>query len=179
MTITSDRRNKGQVFSIDVLFALLPIVMIVGASLQYMYLAEEDARTLAKSSELEGIAREMSDYVMSNYLASWTGVDGSYTPYLRNDTCQVLKTVVDDFADARDDFAYSVVVRDRQINTYLCQSNLAGQEICDHYPQCNQAAWWLVNATSASVVRFMPAYDGDTLDRGKIASVTFTVFDKQ
>jgi hypothetical protein len=29
------RSGKGQIFSIDVLFSLLPIMMIIGASLQY------------------------------------------------------------------------------------------------------------------------------------------------
>lgn len=57
--------GKGQVFSIDVLFSLLPIVMIMGASLQYVFLAEEQMINSELGYQLDTSAQLMADYVVS------------------------------------------------------------------------------------------------------------------
>jgi hypothetical protein len=68
MNILKNQR-KGQVFSIDVLFSLLPVIMILGASLQYLYLAEEDLKMVVGDSEREAAAQGLGDYLMAHYLA--------------------------------------------------------------------------------------------------------------
>jgi hypothetical protein len=66
MNILKNQRN-GQVFSIDVLFSLLPVIMILGASLQYLYLAEEDLKMVVGDSEREAAAQAMGDWMMAGY----------------------------------------------------------------------------------------------------------------
>ncbi len=63
MDMATKAGRKGQVFSIDVLFSILPVMMILGASLQYLYLAEEQMKTLSEESELDNLARGLADYV--------------------------------------------------------------------------------------------------------------------
>jgi hypothetical protein len=62
--------RKGQVFSIDVLFAILPIMMIMGASLQYLYLAEEQMAEVSINMKLDREAQTFSDYVVNKYYVS-------------------------------------------------------------------------------------------------------------
>jgi hypothetical protein len=82
--------RKGQIFSIDALFALLPIMMIMGASIQYLYLAEEESMSLAMNSRAEVTAQVMSEYVIATQRVSDEG-------YIKEEGCE-------DFMDALDEF---------------------------------------------------------------------------
>jgi len=183
MTIRTNTRKSGQVFAIDVLFSILPIVMIVGASLQYMYLAEESAMSLTQHNHLENAAQAMADYVMSEFQGSWDPSNPSsyYTQYIDNANCPNLRTAVTDYNESiLGSMAYNVRVSSTYDNSELCRSNTAGTEICSNYPFCqNGDSLDFINDTAASVVRFMPEFDpsGNT-HQGRIAEVTFTVWEK-
>lgn len=184
-------RSRGQVFSIDVLFSLLPIVMIIGASLQYMYLAEEDSKTLVRHSELQGAAQAMSEYTLSKFQGSWNVLDPNdyYEPYV-NSTCNGIRDAIADYAAMTgDDKSYIVLAESNfyplnDLRSKLCGTFEAGTEICGNFPRCNTEDADIinnqVNDTAASIIRFMPEFDDDgNLLEGHIASVTFTVWDKR
>jgi|GEM_PF-5315708 len=54
---TVERGRKGQIFSLDVLITLVPIIMLIGASAQYVFSTEQEAKHLSRQYELEFIAR--------------------------------------------------------------------------------------------------------------------------
>ena len=57
--------SKGQIFSLDVLVSLVPIILLLGASLQYLYEVQEKTRFVAEDYELELISRSAINYVVT------------------------------------------------------------------------------------------------------------------
>lgn len=69
MKLMQNSGRKGQVFSVDVLLVLLPITLIFGASLQYLFLAEEQMASIAQTNQREMMAQGAAAYAMAKYHA--------------------------------------------------------------------------------------------------------------
>ncbi len=167
------KSRKGQIFSIDVLFSLLPMMMIIGASLQYLYLAEEDAKIVVQNSRLDTISQGMSGFVMSNAIASGA-------PYLMPDTCDGLEDAVRDYGTSFLPDGYSFFVKASNyynLSDALCSGSdpwsapaslsIYGKDMLDE-----------MNNTAASDMRFTNVFKDDgTIDPGKIAGLSFIVWE--
>jgi hypothetical protein len=151
-------QRKGQVFSIDVLFALLPIIMIIGASLQYLYIAEEDMKTLSVGSRRDLASSGMGDFLIAKYMDNPDYVEGS--------DCPELQSLVDGYAVANDYSKY-YFVWDYNNETRLC-TNTAGYN----------ADWIAIsNSTASSEERFLLEHDPGTgeIKPGEIVGVSIVV----
>jgi len=166
--------GKGQVFSIDVLFMLLPVMMIMGASLQYLYLAEEQAQSFVLNSRLELSAQAMASYVVSDFHSSGD-------PFVNTSNCQDLKSSLRDaenlFADGE---PYAARVFSYFNNTAICKS--ASDDLWGNCPgSCvDYYSLDLMNNTAASDLRFMIEYNGSTgvVSPGRIAGISFIRWEK-
>jgi hypothetical protein len=58
--------RKAQVFSLDVLVSLVPILMVLGAGMQYLFNIQEDSSVFVQELDLDSMASIASDYIMSN-----------------------------------------------------------------------------------------------------------------
>jgi hypothetical protein len=88
-----ENQRKGQLFSVDILLSILPIMLIVGASLQYLYLAEEETKSIAVDSRLESNVRSLSEYVMASMGSDEYPIDGDCSDlagFLRDAESKVL-----------------------------------------------------------------------------------------
>jgi hypothetical protein len=173
------KSGKGQVFSVDVLLALLPLMMIIGSSLQYMYLAQEQSKSLVVNSGLEGAARAMSDYVVSSYYASGE-------PYINGTHCKLLGDAADEAYDrflSAGNYAYAIRVYDYNEKEYLCnapdETAVSPVWRCPSAkPACDSNVIYEISNTAASAFRLMPVYnDAETLLPGHIAGVSFAVWE--
>lgn len=61
------RSSKGQIFSLDVLVSLVPIILLLGASLQYLFEVQEKTKFISEDYELELLARSTADFVITKY----------------------------------------------------------------------------------------------------------------
>ena len=147
---------KGQVFSIDAMLSLLPMMMIVGAALQYTYLAGEQAQILAQDSSLESKMQLFSGNVMAQYVASGGPLDCGKLGTYANNAGSLLKG---DSPLAKD-YLYDVRV---------------GKDQCV-IPPGEQAVWRLDNLQNpaASGSRMMLFSEGGS--EPEIAEVHFTVW---
>ena len=165
--------GKGQVFSLDVLFSLLPVMMIIGASLQYLYLAEEQSTALIEGARLETLAQAMAENVAAQ--------DGKY---VRTENCSKLETAL---SSAAQDFLPDGYVYHVQAYSYYDYGNpdvgFPPTRLCsgsddklwssgltpDSFNQVNNAA--------SSDQRFMLEYNtSGNLMPGHIAGVSFTIW---
>jgi len=164
-------QRKGQVFSIDVLFVMLPIMMILGASLQYLYLAEEDTKTLAINTQLETVVQDMSAFVISE-------MRDNNDPDIRDSAdCPDLKTKVDLIAGRiPSNNVYYVYVDSYFDEKRLCAT---ATDVLWSDPGVSSGQWALQidKESSASELRFALEHDSDgKLKPGKIAGITFTTW---
>ncbi|MBN2518395.1 MAG: hypothetical protein JXB14_06105 [Candidatus Altiarchaeota archaeon] len=60
-------RSRGQIFSLDVLVALVPVVMLLGVGLQYLYEVQEEMKFVSGDYELESLSRAPLDLMVSKY----------------------------------------------------------------------------------------------------------------
>ena len=166
--------KRAQVFSIDVLFSLLPIMMILGASLQYLYIGEEQMKTLSEGSYLETLVQGMAENII-----------GTPSPP------EIMEADCVDLEDALDDYSNSLpagYVYHARVLSYF-----------DGVPQCDggdddiwspalegnpplrsrgKYATSFYNNTAASEFRFMLESDssGDP-EPGHIAGISFSVWE--
>ncbi len=160
--------TQGQIFSLDVLLSLLPIMMILGSSLQYLFLSEEEMRAIDRGNELEGIVNSFSECVMAGVRAG-----GSLPQW---GSCQDFANVVDDCGGKVLPSGYVYYVRARGL--------------WDGSPVCDKSRLWSIpddkaqyaleiyNTTSASEERYLLLSDGTgSVERGKIVALSFTVWE--
>lgn len=182
------RQKAGQIFSIDVLFSLLPILMILGASLQYLYLVEERSKEIAQGSSLEMHAQAISEYVMAEFKSSGN-FSGPYSPFVRTDDCAYIKTSLSNAAGllptgyvyharAEDYYNYA-----SNIPAPLCATDKANNTLWPAFTNLDSSfttgknAIEYINNTAASDTRFMVLFDstGKMLP-GQIGGVSFSVW---
>jgi len=175
------RSGKGQIFSIDVLFSLLPIMMIIGASLQYLYLAEEDAKVIVQNSRLETISQGMSGYVMSNILASATS--GDYDSFPSSSGCADFVSLLDKYestflpSDPPLDYAFYV----KAMNYHNTSATLCSGDTL--WSSGSLSSWGVyildeMNNTASSDLRFTNVLNSTGgIDPGKIAGLSFVVWE--
>jgi hypothetical protein len=163
------RKRKGQVFSIDVLFAILPVIMIIGASLQYMYLAEEDLKSMVLDNQRGTIAQGLSDAVMAEYFKE--AKSGKY--HIRKN-CDDFETEVLNDAD---DILHSDY--DRYIYAWDYYNNTENDtQLCKDTGSYD--SWFLLrtNNTLSSQERFMlMGNSSNTILPGQIAGVSIAVWE--
>ena len=169
----NSRSRKGQIFSIDVLFSLLPMMMIIGASLQYLYLAEEDAKVVVQNSRLETIAQGMSGFVISNSLASGD-------PYLKPSGCSEFVSTMNNYKTDLLPTGYSYFVK--TTNYYNSSAGLcSGDTLWSASGALSSLGKDLLdemNNTAASDLRFTNVFDSTgTIEPGKIAGLSFVVWE--
>lgn len=166
--------GKGQVFSLDVLFSLLPVMMIIGAGLQYLYLAEEQSTALIEGARLETLAQAMAENVAAQ--------DGKY---VRTENCSELNTTL---SSAAQDFLPDGYVYHVQAYSYydygnpdvgppstrLC--NGSDDELWSSDLESN--SFIQTNNAASSDLRFMLEYNATSgnLTPGHIAGVSFTIW---
>ena len=153
---TIANQRKGQVFSIDVLFALLPIIMIIGASLQYLYIAEEDMKTIAIDGQRETASQALADYAMARYLSGKEN-------YVIGDECDDLQALIEeDLTDYNE--------------SYFAWGYWNGDRLCKDTSDYDKTWILFSNTTASSQERFMLKYDvSGEFEHGKIAGVSFIV----
>lgn len=61
------RSSRGQIFSLDILVSLVPIVLLLGASLQYLFEVQDKTMFVSVDYELELLGRSSADYVVTKY----------------------------------------------------------------------------------------------------------------
>jgi hypothetical protein len=159
MNILKNQR-KGQVFSIDVLFSLLPVIMILGASLQYLYLAEEDLKMVVGDSEREAAAQAMGDYLMAMHFDAHAVFDcGRMRGDLNTYNNSFLKVI-----PGKNEYRHYATGWDYTNGSsgdYICSG-----QFLPHFADIKQT-----NNTASAQERFMLS------EPGKIVGVSVTVFE--
>jgi hypothetical protein len=153
MNILKNQR-KGQVFSIDVLFSLLPVIMILGASLQYLYLAEEDLKMVVGDSEREAAAQGLGDYLMAHYFKDGFDCE-NLTGSLHN--YNLVITTQNEYTHYATGWDYT----NGSSGDYICSG-----QFLPHFADIKQT-----NNIASSQERFM------LKEPGKIVGVSVTVFE--
>lgn len=179
MMIKNTKSTRGgQVFSVDILFSLLPVMMIIGASLQYLYLVEEDMKSIDSEIRLNDLAERLATKYYRDSLAS-------SDPYILQDQSSGTSDC-SEFESALSADAQNIIGSDHRYQIYIWTDSWG--RICGDsdklwspplIDQTGKFALDLVKNTSSSTVRFMPVYDDptDKIIPGEIASVTFTVWE--
>ena len=173
MNLKFNQRKKGQVFSIDVLFALLPMVMILGASLQYLYLAEEDMKVVVIDSEREMLMQAFSDAAMAEYFSL-----GEYDLdlYFCDDYDNKWRALYNDILKPVD-YEYYAQVWSYNLDNYPPD---LGERLCNDTLGDYKYTLFVQNNTMSSQERFMleedPSSAGDP-NYGHIAGVSFAVWE--
>ena len=167
--------KDGQVFSLDVLFALLPILMILGASLQYLYLAEEQATSIVVTSSLEKVVQGMSEQVKVSLQAD---------SHPKQDNCVEFADILNNYAGdyLPGDHLYFTDVWSYGDDSYLCTDadeatyrTWSSPTFLDEHGRFSLDYF---NNTAASEVRFVLQHDAsDAPEPGKIAGVSFTIWE--
>jgi len=168
--------RKAQVFSIDVLFSLLPIMMILGASLQYLYIGEEQMKTLSEGSYLETLVQGMAESIVSS----------SPPPEIMEENCDGLEGSLSDYSStlpagyvyhARADSYFDATLQCDGNDDHLWSTVLEGNP---PPPTRGKYAMWFYNNTAASELRFMLESDssGDP-QPGQISGISFSVWENK
>ncbi len=153
---TLPRGAKGQVFSIDAMLSLLPMMMIVGAALQYSYLAGEQSQTIAQDANLESKMQLLSGSVMAEYVKTGGAM-----------TCDVLGQYLGDALDLLGD-GYNYDVR---TGPECILSNLNGVE------SATATRWRLDDLQNPAASGSRMMLYGEGLE-ATLAEVHFTVWKK-
>lgn len=154
--------GKGQVFSIDVLFSLLPIIMILGASLQYVYLAEEQLINSELGYQLDSSVQLMSEYVVSQI--------NSEERVNCNDIGRYLNDYRNDVLGPGEGYALRMVNQNEQ--AWTCQQS-PGQSSFFQNPPEDENSPGKIKAMSASQVRFIANLDSPDSEPGDLISLHF------
>ncbi len=175
---TNIQKNLGkraQVFSIDVLFSLLPIMMIIGASLQYLYLSEEQMKGLSENSYLETLVQGMAENTIS----------ADPQPPLRETNCRELSDLLRNYP-LPSGYVYHVRAVSYIDGIKRCHNpddNIQGDEnrlwsnLLPVGPRSENAPEFFKN-TMASELRFMlESDDSGNPEPGRIAGVSFIVWE--
>jgi len=59
------KSRKGQMFNLDVLVALIPVMLMMGASLQYSFDVANKAESLSRGMELSSVAGTCAGYIVT------------------------------------------------------------------------------------------------------------------
>jgi hypothetical protein len=159
MNILKNQR-KGQVFSIDVLFSLLPVIMILGASLQYLYLAEEDLKMVVGDSERESAAQAIGDYLMAMHFDD----DAVFNCSRMRGDLDTYKTGFLEVIPGKNKYTYYATGRDYSAAGLICEDPT---EFLPPHAPIKQT-----NNTASAQERFM------LKEPGKIVGVSVTVFEE-
>jgi hypothetical protein len=117
--------KKAQVFSVDILFAILPIMMILGASLQYLYLAEENLKEIDVNTELDASAQILAEFTINRL---YYGQSGSNVHVSETD-CEDLEQILGNYTWLGPKDAYYVYAKSftkDPDNNSLCHPPLQG-----------------------------------------------------
>lgn len=178
MKMRSKSGKRGQVFAIDVLFSILPVMMILGASLQYAYLGEEQMKILSADSQRQGAMQALSEHVMAEYRSSPDG-----QPYVTAEpdyACGGLKDAIGNAPGMPQGYEYHVRVEmPSSSEEHICLDDElwshGGTQLLDAYYVGMESSTRL---PGASGIRFMLEYDEEGRPiPGQIAGVSFTVWD--
>ncbi len=174
--------RAGQIFSIDILFSLLPLMLILGASLQYLYLGEEQMKATARDGELEILAQSLSDSAI-------TAMRESGEAYVSAADCDSLESALEGAAEEvlPSGYVYHALVTDygdyeagESVGGDLCteSDDLWSPQLEDGEPARGRFAHIYYNNPADSELRFvLQRDDSGEIIPGKLAGISITVWE--
>jgi hypothetical protein len=167
-----NNQRKAQIFSLDVFFTMLPVIILLGAGLQYMHLAQEGSKNFMETNQLEMLVETFSNNVVSQIdeTNAPNGGDCSHFKTLLQDSEYLLKGHTDN------EYYYHVTVKE-DTGTEICGSSY---ELWSNglNPLFGANAPTLIRDTTASEIRFIIQRDANGVPiPGKIAVLTFSVWE--